>query len=319
MLDKSLNIRGEACTGGRKSRERLTVLLCCNAEGTEKLAPLVIGKFAKPRCFKNISTLPCKYTNNSDAWMTANIFLNFLCQFDARMGSSNRKVLLFVDKCPAHPPNRTFLENVKVVFLPSNCMSRLQSLDLGVIHCLKAKYKKSLVQKAIAGIDRKSELKFNVMHMIVTWNAVSSATFVNCFRKVGFTATYMTPGEDEDEDDVREEDWRKLSYEIDFSNSVICDDDVLTTSRLSIEDMCDAAEKYMENKDAESDEEVEEVTPVPTFGEAVAGFEAVRQYMCFFKIGDASLVRLHQLQREFLFTQQTPPTKQKSLLDYFKK
>jgi hypothetical protein len=78
MQDKSLNIRGEACTGGKKSQERLTDLLCCNAEGTEKLAPLVIGKFVKPMCFKNISTLPCKYTNNSNAWMTAKIFLDFL-------------------------------------------------------------------------------------------------------------------------------------------------------------------------------------------------------------------------------------------------
>jgi hypothetical protein len=75
--------------------------------------------------------------------------------------------------------------------------------------------------------------------------------------------------------------------------------------------MCDAAEKDMENKDAESDEEVEEVTPVPTFGEAIAGFEAVRQYMCSFKIDEASLV--HQLGRELLFIRQTPPTKQKSL------
>jgi hypothetical protein len=29
---------------------------------------------------------------------------------------------------------------------------------------------------------------------------------------------------------------------------------------------------------------------VPAFGEAVAGFEAVGQYMCSFKTGDASLV-----------------------------
>jgi hypothetical protein len=196
------------------------------------------------------------------------------------MGSSNRKVLLFVDKCPAHPPDTTFLKNVKVVFLPVNCTSRLQPLDLGVIYYLKAKYRKSVVQKATAAIGRKSELKLNVMqavHMIVaSWNAVSSAKIVNCFRKVGFTATHMPPGDDEDEDDVGEEDWRKLSSEIDFSDFVICDDDDLTTSGLSIEDMCDAAEKDMENNDAESDEEVEEVTPVPTFGEAVAGFEAVR-------------------------------------------
>jgi hypothetical protein len=76
MPDNSLNIRGEACTSGKKSRERRIVLLCCNVEGTETLA-LVIGKFVKPMCFKNISTLPCRYTNNSNAWMTANIFLNF--------------------------------------------------------------------------------------------------------------------------------------------------------------------------------------------------------------------------------------------------
>jgi hypothetical protein len=42
MADKILNIRGEVCTGGNKSQERLTVLLCCNAKGAEKLAPLLV-------------------------------------------------------------------------------------------------------------------------------------------------------------------------------------------------------------------------------------------------------------------------------------
>jgi hypothetical protein len=42
MAESSLNIRGEASTGGNKSQDRLSVLLCCNAKGTEKLAPLVI-------------------------------------------------------------------------------------------------------------------------------------------------------------------------------------------------------------------------------------------------------------------------------------
>jgi hypothetical protein len=191
----------------------------------------------------------------------ANIFLNFLHQFDARTGSSNRIVLVFADKCLAHLPETTFLKNVKVVFLPANCMGRPQPLDLGVLHCLKAKHRKSLVQKAIAAIERKSKLKLNVMqvmHMIVvSWNAVSSGTIVNCFRKAGFTVTHMPPGEDEDEDDVREEDYSKLSSEIDYSDFVICDDNVLTTSTLSIEDMCDAVEKYMENKDAKTDEVVD--------------------------------------------------------------
>jgi hypothetical protein len=60
----------------------------------------------------------------------------------------------------------------------------------------------------------------------------------------------MSAEEDEAEDDNREEDGRKLSSEMDFSDFFICNNDVLTTSRLSIENLSDAAEKYIENNDA---------------------------------------------------------------------
>jgi hypothetical protein len=84
--------------------------------------------------------------------------------------------MLFVDKCPAHPMDTTFFKNIKVVFLPGNCMSRLQPLDLDVIHCLKEKYRKPLVQKATVATQNKSELKLNVMHAVhvimPSWNAV---------------------------------------------------------------------------------------------------------------------------------------------------
>jgi hypothetical protein len=46
---------------------------------------------------------------------------------------------------------------------------------------------------------------------------------------------------------------RRLSSKINFSDFDICDDNTLTTSRLSIEDMCNDAEKDMENRDAEHD------------------------------------------------------------------
>ncbi|KAG8236781.1 hypothetical protein J437_LFUL017083 [Ladona fulva] len=37
---------------------------------TEKLRPLVIGKYAKPRCFKNVRSFPCDYSAHKKAWMT---------------------------------------------------------------------------------------------------------------------------------------------------------------------------------------------------------------------------------------------------------
>jgi len=42
-------------SGRKKSKERLAVALCANANGTDKLKPPVIGKYLNPRCFKHIN------------------------------------------------------------------------------------------------------------------------------------------------------------------------------------------------------------------------------------------------------------------------
>jgi hypothetical protein len=54
-----------------------------------------------------------------------------------------------------------------------------------------------------------------------------------------------------------------------------CDDDELTTEILSINKICDAAEKAKEDEGVHSEEEVEEEVPIPTSGEAIASFEAI--------------------------------------------
>jgi hypothetical protein len=39
----------------------------------------------------------------------------------------------------------------------------LQLLDLGLINCMKAKYRKALVQNTMAALGRKAELTLNVL------------------------------------------------------------------------------------------------------------------------------------------------------------
>ena len=63
---RSLAIKGLEAKGGKKSKERITVLLACSAIG-EKLTPLVIGHNANPRCFRasgSSPNLPVTYTSN---------------------------------------------------------------------------------------------------------------------------------------------------------------------------------------------------------------------------------------------------------------
>jgi predicted DNA-binding protein YlxM (UPF0122 family) len=51
LPDRSLVLAKETCKGGKRSKERFTVLLCTNMTGTEKLRPLLIGKFPTPDFF----------------------------------------------------------------------------------------------------------------------------------------------------------------------------------------------------------------------------------------------------------------------------
>ena len=72
--------------GTKQYKDRVTIALCCNADGTDKLKPFVIGKSAKPRCFSNFSPGNyVRYANYRKAWMTSYLFGEWLHAFDDRV------------------------------------------------------------------------------------------------------------------------------------------------------------------------------------------------------------------------------------------
>ena len=60
LPDKSLALKGEKCTGGKKAKDRMTAMVAANMSGTGKLPLMVIRKSLKPRCLKNLKNLPVK-------------------------------------------------------------------------------------------------------------------------------------------------------------------------------------------------------------------------------------------------------------------
>ena len=77
LPDKMHVSKNKKCAGGKLSKERLTVLVTASVTG-EKLPPLVCGKSANPKCFKNIMNLPAPYEANSKAWMASTVFEKWL-------------------------------------------------------------------------------------------------------------------------------------------------------------------------------------------------------------------------------------------------
>jgi len=200
--DGSLCFREKKLAGSKKVMQRISVLLCVNMTGSDKRKPLVIGKSANPRCFKNINKgrLPVDYCANSKAWMTSLIFLDWLKRWDAELTQAGGKVLLFLDKCSAHPKEGFSLRNITLKFLPQNTTSLAQPLDTGIIENLKVKYRGKIVLFILEKIEDQAldktssakdiSKKINVLEAITfladSWKEVTQTTIRNCFGHAGF-------------------------------------------------------------------------------------------------------------------------------------
>jgi hypothetical protein len=89
--NKILKFKGEKCSGGKMSKDRITVLVVANMTGTVKKKLLVIGKSKNPRCFKNVKRLPVDYKSNRRAWMVSEIFEKFLRDWDKELCASKKE------------------------------------------------------------------------------------------------------------------------------------------------------------------------------------------------------------------------------------
>ena len=102
LLSKTYHLSSEKCSGGKDSKVRLTGMMAASATG-KKLEKFVIGKSEKPRCFKNVKQLPCRYRTQKKSRMTGVLLQDRLRKLDSSFRAQSRKVALLIDNCPAHP------------------------------------------------------------------------------------------------------------------------------------------------------------------------------------------------------------------------
>lgn len=291
LPDKTFALKGENCSGGKMSKERVTVLVGANMDGSEKLPALVIGKAAKPRCFKNTKTLPCRYQSSKNAWMTGKIFEQYMHSLDAKMGVKNRKIIMFFDHCAAHPQNMN-LRNIEIKFFPANTTSCLQPCDQGIIKVFKQGFRKRLCRRVLRCVENKQPIKkitlLDALHFCAaSWEAVEQKTVANCFRKAGFTKidTTTPPTECEEPEDIdqpapTQEEWGNLqaalNCECTYEEYASVDDAVLSCELQTVEEICVSHDSEEEGN---SDDEQEERKVVSTYLQATQALSVVKEYV----------------------------------------
>ena len=196
-----------------------------------------------------------------------------------------RNVLLFVDNFSGHfVENEKSLTNIKLVFFPPNCTSKLQPLDQGIIFVFKGQYRATIVSRMVDSIENGTtfdiSLKDPIDITVLTWSQLSRLSTRNCFKKCGFNRS-------DDEVKVQldnAESTTKISEllaraafptDFNFHDYATCDDDLLTSAPLDDNTIvANTNEKLQSPNDVESDDEEDpEREPPPSRQKVLDGLK----------------------------------------------
>ena len=148
-------------TKSLRAKDRLTLVLCCNASGSVKVDPLIIGTAKKPVCFQD-GPPQISYINQKNAWMDRiiyrywwnRVFLPAVREFTAL------PVALIMDQCSGHDSTVTdSLGQVTLYFLPPNTTSIYKPMDQGIVAAVKAHYRRILLDNLVDKVEMYDELQ----------------------------------------------------------------------------------------------------------------------------------------------------------------
>ncbi|GFW21089.1 tigger transposable element-derived protein 6 [Trichonephila clavipes] len=231
-------------------------------DGSEKITPLVIGKSAKLRCFKGINSFPTKYRANKKAWMTTELFNEWLVSLNSDMEREKRDILLFLDNCTVHN-NVSPLSNAKL--FPPNSTSKLQPLDQGITHNFKTFYRREVVKSVLDSLENQQNVTtISLLTALIiidkAWRAVIPLTIHCCIKKSGLPSPNLVDVDDTlTEFNAEPSLWEALlEQDLTFDDYVLVDTDIAVWGALS-----DAEIVALGHNNTERDEdESEELTPV---------------------------------------------------------
>nr|CAH0104180.1 unnamed protein product [Daphnia galeata] len=144
-----------------RAKDRVTLILCVNADGSCKIPPVIVGSAKNPDCFRD-SPSPIPYLSQRNAWVDRdvystwwfNIFLPVVRSF------TTEPVVLLMDNCSGHDMALTDPEGqVEVILFPPNCTSVYQPLDQGIISALKTLYKREMLAEFVEAYGKYEELQ----------------------------------------------------------------------------------------------------------------------------------------------------------------
>ena len=248
----------------------MTGLAAANANG-EKLPMFIIDKSKSPRCSKNLKQLPCHYRGKKKSWMDSDLFEEWVRELDRKFEQQNRKFVLIIDNCPAHPAIGG-LKIIQLCFLPPNTTAVTQPMDQGVIRSLKAKYRSRLIKLIIKAIDSNKDIpKINVLDamklLTLSWEDVTENAVQNCFAEARISNDYQLRAQNDLDDpfielrssieELKERNSEEFLNDISPEEFTYLDDPVVATEPVLTDELIVEMVRKGEDENVESDDDDE--------------------------------------------------------------
>ncbi|NXT85773.1 TIGD4 protein, partial [Zapornia atra] len=290
---KTFAFKGETCSVGKVSKERITVVVGTNMDGSEKLPLLVIGKHKNPHSFKDVKSLPVDYEANDMACMTSEVFEQWMHKLDDRFQAQQRQVVILIEPLPAHTEVKN-LTSVKLVFSPPDSSSCI-AMKQGIIRSLKIKYRSCLIKRFVDCVEGNQEYMLTLLDAIemlhLCWRNITTETVVKSYSGAGFKLETKANGTDAE----FESDFDVIAHAraagVEFPEGLsleeyaalddgleICEIPTNTERMHAKESTSDKAGTFVGDEDEdEGDQGAEQ--PLPSKNEALSALDTLRKFL----------------------------------------
>lgn len=281
--------KGETCSVGKLSEERITVGVSTNMDGSEKLPLLVIGKNKSQRFFKDVASLPVDYEANDTALMTSEVFEQWMHKLDDRFQAQQRRVVVLVDSHPAHTEVKN-LKSVKLVFSPPDS-------ERGLVRSLKVKYRHCLIKRFVDCVEGNKEFMltlFDAVEMLyLCWREVTPQTIVKGSNEAGFKLETKANGNNAEVESDFDLNAHAQAAGVEFPENLSLEeyaalDDGLVTYEMPTnnarmctnENVSDKAGTSVDHEDEDEDDRFQGAEqPLPSKNEALNALDTLRLFL----------------------------------------
>lgn len=199
----------------KTNHKQITVFLTCNVTGSDKRDFLVIEDSKRSEATTAAAIPGCHRARAPHAWMTSDVFTEYLQALDYDMRRQQRYILLLVDNAPPHLPEAgKSLEHIRILYVRSYSTPFFH----GIFYSVRAHYRKQILLKLFAhkpklpaanGESKGSKSRRRgssqgstsgavsvdfedaVGMLKEAWRSVSPLDVVQCFSKAGLCAPHI--------------------------------------------------------------------------------------------------------------------------------